>query len=60
MLAAVLQGLSARTGDRRVTRCWNHHTHLDCCFGILAADDEPIDAMPRTSTGKFWRVRLRV
>ncbi|GAB3774495.1 long-chain fatty acid--CoA ligase [Ramlibacter monticola] len=36
-LAAVLQQLGLRKGDRVATLCWNHHAHLECYFGIPAA-----------------------
>lgn len=36
-LAAALQGLGLRKGDRVATLCWNHHAHLECYFGIPAA-----------------------
>jgi fatty-acyl-CoA synthase len=36
-LAAALQGLGLRQGDRVATLCWNHHAHLECYFGIPAA-----------------------
>ena len=36
-LAAALQGLGLKKGDRVATLCWNHHAHLECYFGIPAA-----------------------
>lgn len=36
-LAAALQSLGLRKGDRVATLCWNHHAHLECYFGIPAA-----------------------
>jgi fatty-acyl-CoA synthase len=36
-LAAALQALGLRRGDRVATLCWNHHAHLECYFGIPAA-----------------------
>lgn len=36
-LAAALQNLGLRKGDRVATLCWNHHAHLECYFGIPAA-----------------------
>ena len=36
-LAAALQQLGVRKGDRVATLCWNHHAHLECYFGIPAA-----------------------
>jgi fatty-acyl-CoA synthase len=36
-LAAALQGMGLRPGDRVATLCWNHHAHLECYFGIPAA-----------------------
>jgi fatty-acyl-CoA synthase len=36
-LAAALQKLGLRKGDRVATLCWNHHAHLECYFGIPAA-----------------------
>jgi fatty-acyl-CoA synthase len=36
-LAAALQSLGLRQGDRVATLCWNHHAHLECYFGIPAA-----------------------
>lgn len=36
-LAAALQGLGLRRGERVATLCWNHHAHLECYFGIPAA-----------------------
>ena len=36
-LAAALQHLGLRKGDRVATLCWNHHAHLECYFGIPAA-----------------------
>jgi fatty-acyl-CoA synthase len=36
-LAAALVGAGIRKGDRVATLCWNHHTHLECYFGIPAA-----------------------
>jgi fatty-acyl-CoA synthase len=36
-LAAALQGLGLRQGERVATLCWNHHAHLECYFGIPAA-----------------------
>ena len=35
-LAAALQGLGLRKGDRVATLCWNHHAHLEAYFGIPA------------------------
>jgi fatty-acyl-CoA synthase len=36
-LAAALQSLELRKGDRVATLSWNHHAHLECYFGIPAA-----------------------
>src|SRR4051812_1831912 len=36
-LASALQRLGIRKGDRVATLCWNHHAHLECYFGIPAA-----------------------
>ena len=36
-LAAALQQLGLKKGDRVATLCWNHHAHLECYFGIPAA-----------------------
>lgn len=36
-LASALQKLGLERGDRLATLCWNHHAHLECCFGIPAA-----------------------
>jgi fatty-acyl-CoA synthase len=36
-LAAGLQSLGLKKGDRVATLCWNHHAHLECYFGIPAA-----------------------
>jgi fatty-acyl-CoA synthase len=36
-LAAALQKLGLRKGDRVATLCWNHHAHLEAYFGIPAA-----------------------
>ena len=36
-LAAALQRLGLRKGERVATLCWNHHAHLECYFGIPAA-----------------------
>ena len=36
-LAAALQTLGLRKGDRVATLAWNHHAHLECYFGIPAA-----------------------
>jgi fatty-acyl-CoA synthase len=36
-LAAALQQLGLRKGDRVATLCWNHHAHLECYFGVPAA-----------------------
>jgi len=36
-LAAALQRLGLRKGDRVATLCWNHHAHLEAYFGIPAA-----------------------
>ncbi len=36
-LAAALQQLGLRRGERVATLCWNHHAHLECYFGIPAA-----------------------
>jgi fatty-acyl-CoA synthase len=36
-LAAALQSLGLKKGDRVATLCWNHHAHLECYFGIPAA-----------------------
>jgi len=36
-LAAALQALGVRKGDRVATLSWNHHAHLECYFGIPAA-----------------------
>ena len=36
-LAAALQGLGLRKGERVATLCWNHHAHLEAYFGIPAA-----------------------
>jgi len=33
-LAAALQKLGIRPGDRVATLCWNHHQHLEAYFGI--------------------------
>jgi fatty-acyl-CoA synthase len=35
-LAAALQALGLKKGDRVATLCWNHHAHLECYFGIPA------------------------
>ena len=35
-LAAALQGLGLKKGDRVATLCWNHHAHLEAYFGIPA------------------------
>ena len=36
-LAAALQPLGLKKGDRVATLSWNHHAHLECYFGIPAA-----------------------
>ena len=36
-LAAALQTLGLKKGDRVATLSWNHHAHLECYFGIPAA-----------------------
>ncbi len=36
-LAAALQTLGLKKGERVATLCWNHHAHLECYFGIPAA-----------------------
>ncbi|MDE2566774.1 MAG: long-chain-fatty-acid--CoA ligase, partial [Burkholderiales bacterium] len=36
-LAAALQGLGLKKGERVATLAWNHHAHLECYFGIPAA-----------------------
>ena len=36
-LAAALQKLGLKKGDRVATLSWNHHAHLECYFGIPAA-----------------------
>ncbi|MDQ2928282.1 MAG: long-chain fatty acid--CoA ligase [Pseudomonadota bacterium] len=36
-LAAALQSLGLKKGDRVATLCWNHYAHLECYFGIPAA-----------------------
>jgi len=36
-LAAALQGLGVRKGERVATLCWNHHAHLECYFAVPAA-----------------------
>jgi fatty-acyl-CoA synthase len=36
-LAAALQGLGLKKGERVATLSWNHHAHLECYFGIPAA-----------------------
>ena len=36
-LAAALQKLGLKKGDRVATLAWNHHAHLECYFGIPAA-----------------------
>jgi fatty-acyl-CoA synthase len=36
-LAAALQKLGLKKGERVATLCWNHHAHLECYFGIPAA-----------------------
>jgi fatty-acyl-CoA synthase len=36
-LAAALQQLGLKKGDRVATLCWNHHAHLECYFGVPAA-----------------------
>jgi acyl-CoA synthetase (AMP-forming)/AMP-acid ligase II len=36
-LAAALQSLGLKKGDRVATLCWNHHAHLESYFGIPAA-----------------------
>jgi fatty-acyl-CoA synthase len=35
--AAALKGLGLQKGERVATLCWNHHAHLECYFGIPAA-----------------------
>ena len=35
-LAAALQGLGLKKGERVATLAWNHHAHLECYFGIPA------------------------
>ena len=35
-LAAALQGLGLKKGERVATLCWNHHAHLEAYFGIPA------------------------
>ncbi|MDA9481249.1 long-chain fatty acid--CoA ligase, partial [Bradyrhizobium sp. CCBAU 11445] len=37
-LASVLRQLGLEKGDRVATLCWNHHAHLECYFGIPAAE----------------------
>ncbi|RZT97905.1 long-chain-fatty-acid--CoA ligase [Rivibacter subsaxonicus] len=36
-LAAALQELGLRKGERVATLSWNHHAHLECYFGVPAA-----------------------
>ncbi|MGQ0654125.1 MAG: long-chain fatty acid--CoA ligase [Betaproteobacteria bacterium] len=36
-LAASLQRIGLKKGERVATLCWNHHAHLECYFGIPAA-----------------------
>jgi fatty-acyl-CoA synthase len=36
-LAAALQQLGLRKGERVATLSWNHHAHLECYFGVPAA-----------------------
>src|SRR6185503_5179631 len=36
-LAAGLQSLGLKKGDRVATLCWNHYAHLEAYFGIPAA-----------------------
>lgn len=36
-LAQSLKDLGLKKGDRVATLCWNHHSHLECYFGIPAA-----------------------
>jgi fatty-acyl-CoA synthase len=36
-LAAALQSLGLKRGERVATLSWNHHAHLECYFGIPAA-----------------------
>ena len=36
-LAAALQALGLKKGERVATLSWNHHAHLECYFGIPAA-----------------------
>ena len=36
-LAAALQSLGLKKGERVATLAWNHHAHLECYFGIPAA-----------------------
>ncbi len=36
-LAAALQSLGLKKGQRVATLSWNHHAHLECYFGIPAA-----------------------
>ena len=36
-LAAALQSLGLKKGERVATLSWNHHAHLECYFGIPAA-----------------------
>jgi fatty-acyl-CoA synthase len=36
-LAAALQQLGVKPGDRVATLCWNHRQHLECYFGIPLA-----------------------
>jgi fatty-acyl-CoA synthase len=36
-LASALKQLGLQAGDRVATLSWNHHAHLEACFGIPAA-----------------------
>ena len=51
--ASALQQLGLKKGEWVATLCWDHHAR---CRSRRCST--PIAAVPRTSTGKFWKLWL--